>query len=45
MNKKLLNRIREIFLQKLAAKTGWGRTELIAQYDAAVTEAIMEMLE
>jgi hypothetical protein len=45
MNKKLLARIRELFLAKLASKTGWGRNEILAAYDAAVSEAILELLE
>lgn len=45
MTKKLLARIREIYLQKLLAKTGWGRNELIAIYDQSVSEALMEMVD
>lgn len=44
MSKKLLERIRVLFTAKLAAKTGWGRVEILAAYDAAVTEAILELL-
>ena len=44
MNKKLIERIAELFTQKLQPKTGWGRTEVLALYKEAVTEAIMETL-
>ncbi len=45
MNKKLLKRIKELFVQKLNAKTGWGRVEILALYDEAVNEAVLEMLD
>lgn len=45
MNKTLLDRIKELFKQKLQAKTGWGRNEILAAYDEAVTEAVLQMLE
>lgn len=45
MNKKLLARIKELFIEKLQAKTGWGRNEIISIYEQAVSEAIMEMLD
>lgn len=38
----LLKRVRELFEQRLQAKTGWGRNELLVQYDQAVNEALME---
>lgn len=45
MNKKLLARIKELFLAKLQAKTGWGRNEIATLYDEAVTEAVLETLD
>lgn len=45
MNKKLLAKVREKFEQALKAKTGWGRVELLAAYDQAVTEAVLELLD
>lgn len=45
MNKKLLARIREFYVAKLSEKTGWGRNDLLAAYDAAVSEALMELLD
>ena len=45
MNKQLLQRIEELFAEKLQAKTGWGRNEVLAAYKDAVREALMETLE
>jgi len=45
MNKALLKRIEELFTEKLQAKTGWGRNEVLAAYKEAVNEAILEMLD
>ena len=45
MNKKLLQRIDEIFEQKLQEKTGWGRNDVLKIYREAVNEAILEMLD
>ena len=45
MNKKLLLRIEELFEQKLQAKTGWGRNEIMTAYREAKSEALMELLD
>lgn len=45
MNKELLKKIRERFHEKLQAKTGWGKNDVIAEYDKAVTEILLEMLD
>ena len=45
MNKKLIERITELFTQKLHAKTGWGRNDVMVVYKEAVNEAIMETLD
>lgn len=45
MNRKLLARIKELFTEKLSKKPTWGRNESLALYDAAVTEAVLELLE
>ncbi len=45
MNKKILKRIEEIFTEKLQAKTGWGRNEIIQAYREAVNEALIELLD
>lgn len=41
----LLKRIAEIFEDKLQAKTGWGRNEILTVYRDAVNEALIEQLE
>lgn len=45
MNKKLLERIKFLFTEKLKSKTGWGRNEIMDAYDECVNTAIMELLE
>jgi hypothetical protein len=41
---EILIRAKEIFFAKLAAKTSWGRNEIMAMYNEAMTEALMEAL-
>jgi hypothetical protein len=45
MNKQLLKRIREIFEGKVSKKTGWGKNELMIEYDKAVNEALIELID
>ena len=45
MNKKLLELIKEKFKARLAVKTGWGRNDVMAEYDQAVSEALVELLD
>jgi len=45
MNKKLIQRIEEIFEQKLQSKTGWGRNEILALHKEAVNEALLELID
>lgn len=45
MNRKLIERIEEIFSEKLSVKTGWGRNEILALYKDSVTQAVLETLE
>lgn len=45
MNKKLVDLIREKFKARLAAKTGWGRNDVMVEFEAAVTEALLELLD
>lgn len=40
----LVRLLRQHFHDKLQVKTGWGRNEVMAQYDQAATEALAEML-
>lgn len=43
--RKLLTLIREKYETRISVKTGWGKNELLAEYDKAVSEALMEMLD
>ena len=45
MNKQLLKRIRELFEEKVSRKTGWGKNELMIEFDKAIIEALVELLE
>ena len=45
MNKKLLERIEELFTAKLQSKTGWGRNEILTIYKESVNEAILKTLD
>lgn len=45
MNKKLVELIRQKFEARLQAKTGWGRNDVMAEYDKAVSEASLELLD
>jgi len=45
MNKKLIERIGELFEAKLQERTGWGRNDVLKIYREAVNEAILEMLD
>ena len=43
--KKLVAAIRADFLRRLEAKTGWGRNEIIAAFDAAVQASVLAFLD
>ena len=45
MNKELLKRIDVIFVEKLQAKTSWGRNDVLNIYRESVNEAILETLD
>ena len=45
MNKKPIKRIEEIFEEKLQAKTGWGKNEVMIVYKEAVSDALLETLD
>ena len=44
MNLSLMEEIRKAFVAELQAKTGWGRNEVIAAYDKAVTTALFNQM-
>ena len=45
MNKELIKRIEQIFAQKLQAKTGWGRNEILSAFKDSVNEAVLEFID
>lgn len=45
MNVKYFKLLREEFEKELAAKTGWGRNEIMAAYDRAAAKAALRMVE
>lgn len=45
MNKKYYELIREEFEKELAAKTGWGRNEIMAAFDRATSKAAMRFID
>jgi hypothetical protein len=45
MNKKLIELIREKFKARLAAKTGWGRNDIMEQFELALNEALLELMD
>ena len=45
MNKKLLDRIKAKFEERLKAKTGWDRNKIMALYNECVTDALLDMME
>jgi hypothetical protein len=44
MIKKMLNEIQENFEQRLQAKTGWGRNDVMTEYKAAVLDVALSNL-
>lgn len=45
MNKKLIQRIQELFFKALEAKTSWGRNEIKDIYSGTVVQAILEHID
>ena len=45
MNKKLLETIDRLFEEKLQAKTGWGRNDVLKLYRESVNEAILDSMD
>jgi hypothetical protein len=37
--------LREEFLRRMQVKTGWGRNEIMQQYDQAVSDAIVRLMQ
>lgn len=45
MNKKLIERIAELFAVKLQVRTTWGRNEVLTLYKDATNEALLELID
>jgi hypothetical protein len=45
MNKALIERIEEIFKEKLQVKTGFGRNEILILYKDSVNQAVLEFID
>lgn len=45
MNKKLLERIQELFFEALNTKTGWGRLDIKEVYKDCVIAALSEIID
>lgn len=45
MNRRLIERIAEIFEAKISAKTGWGKNEIVQKHKEAVNEALLETID
>jgi hypothetical protein len=45
MNKKLIERIRELFNQRLQSKTGWGKNEISILLNEVITQACLEVID
>lgn len=45
MNKKLLERIQELFFEALTTKTGWGRNDIKEVYKDCVIQALSEQVD
>lgn len=45
MNKKLVELIKKHFKLRLQVKTGWGRNDVMVEFEAAVNDALLEMMD
>ncbi|MBN1683742.1 hypothetical protein JW865_09355 [Candidatus Bathyarchaeota archaeon] len=45
MKSKLLESIELIFKRRLSRKTGWGRNEVLIEYQASVNEALTKLID
>ena len=42
--KELIDSIRHEFLHRISAKTGWGRIEVMVEFERAVTDAVSKTI-
>ncbi|MFA5387944.1 MAG: hypothetical protein WC322_06205 [Candidatus Paceibacterota bacterium] len=45
MNRKLVDAISRHFHKRLQAKTSWGRNDLWLEYQAAINDALLELMD
>lgn len=45
MNKRLVELIRKKFAERMQAKTGWGRVEVMQEFELALGDALIELLD
>ena len=45
MNKKLIELLRKNFKARLQAKTNWGRNDLLAEFELAISETVLELMD
>ena len=45
MNKRYHELLREEFEKEMAAKTGWGRNDIMAAFDRAAAKAALRILD
>jgi len=45
VSKKFILILKAAFEKRISRKTGWGKNELMREFDAAVTEAVLEVLD
>jgi hypothetical protein len=45
MYKKLIQYIREEFVARISAKTGWGKNEIVHEFEQAVSAALVRFLD
>lgn len=45
MNEELVEKIREEFVEGLKKKTGWGRLEILNEFDQAVYRALLKIMD
>lgn len=44
MKREIIDRITELFFDKLSVKTNWGRNEIMKAYNDAVVQALLDFL-
>ena len=45
MTKKLIELLKANFNQRLQRKTNWGRNELLAEFEIAISESLLMLLD